>query len=858
MQFVVAIVFLAVNQVRKMRRERSYVPELTAEYFRRATEYLCRRGVIKETKSSRILTLRNGKTMKLYSTCARFEDDKLPVVKDSNLKGNDLTQTFRNVFEKNCQRPCLGAETSDRKIFWFTYKDIYSRALKISSELRSIDLIDVKASDTTVGIYGKNSIHWICVDLACLFGEMISVPLHTSFSHDALISTVNRARIGILFIDSEYANYVVDVVKECKTVSVIVLMHSNRAVETKLRRRVSSNDVKVYTIEAFLETREAIKKKKNKKKKTERGQQKNKIFTVLFTSGSTGTPKGVPMLSHQWNERDMNTYPSRDALVAMSHMPLSHITDRHHVYVTLFNGGRVGVVYDSEKLMETIQLVRPTILFGAPAVFDMVRDIYRDMCMASPEESEESRQKRFRHFCGGRLKLFVSGGAALDSQTREFLQKCFRVPEVIDGYGSTETGNIAIGGKIRKGVDLKTLDVPELNMFSTDKPFSRGECAVKTADMFPGYFNDDDRTKSAFTSDGYYKTGDLVEHHPSSIRIIGRRKHAIKLSKAQWVHPGALELIFGRCDVVEQIYVHGVANAAYLVAIVHPNRDILMKSVSASSSSSSSSSNFRVLCTTKKAKEFVLSSLRDVGNKAGIQDFEQLKYVYLEFEEFTEKNKMLTSSCKLSRPNIRVKYREILNEMLGISKKVAKNTLSTRVADETEKEERSSLGNITKYCVALLGNVSETDLLDSRTLSLHGLQSLGMQRVKSYLEQRYKHLHIPVEIIGAVSIRTLASIVDTSFTRFLARELKGDFMDRALSSIENNLIRKYCDESKIEIQDLSPDDIMSRTIRSVDMMITRAMVYFYFCAYYFSFFFLFTHTHTHRYLPIPKLNLTVC
>ncbi len=41
---------------------------------------------------------------------------------------------------------------------------------------------------------------------------------------------------------------------------------------------------------------------------------------------------------------------------------------------------------------------------------------------------------------------------------------------------------------------MKILDVPELNMFSTDKPFPRGECAVKTKDMFPGYFNDDDRT----------------------------------------------------------------------------------------------------------------------------------------------------------------------------------------------------------------------------------------------------------------------------------------------------------------------------------------------------------------------------
>ena len=47
-------------------------------------------------------------------------------------------------------------------------------------------------------------------------------------------------------------------------------------------------------------------------------------------------------------------------------MPLSHITDRHHVYVSIYNGGRVGVVYDSSKLMDSLRLVRPTILFGAP------------------------------------------------------------------------------------------------------------------------------------------------------------------------------------------------------------------------------------------------------------------------------------------------------------------------------------------------------------------------------------------------------------------------------------------------------------------------------------------------------------
>lgn len=338
-------------------------------------------------------------------------------------------------------------------------------------------------------------------------------------------------------------------------------------------------------------------------------------------------------------------------------------------------------------------------------------------------------------------------------------------------------------------------------MFSSDKPFPRGECIVKTRDMFPGYFNDDDRTKKAFTSDGFYKTGDLVElPSKGTIRVIGRRKHAIKLSKAQWVHPGALEIVFLRADVVEQIYVHGVANASYLVAIVHPDQDLLC---------SMFSSDFETLCKSKEAKEYVLNILRDMGNKANIQDYEHIKHVFLESEKFTEENKMMTSSRKLARPNIRVKYREILNEMLGLKKSNNSIVASKSSEEETEADEKTSLRKITKYCAALLG-VSESELLDARTLSLHGLQSLGMQRVKSFLEQSYRNLHIPVEIVGACSVRRLGRIVDCSLSRFIARYYPEIDVDEVeLQTIKKETIERYCEETRIEIRDLS-DDVMSR------------------------------------------------
>ena len=59
----------------------------------------------------------------------------------------------------------------------------------------------------------------------------------------------------------------------------------------------------------------------------------------------------------------------------------------------------------------------------------MVRDIYRDMCLASPKESEMDRHAKFRLLCGGRLKLFVSGGAALDRRRGTFFRSVFEFPK---------------------------------------------------------------------------------------------------------------------------------------------------------------------------------------------------------------------------------------------------------------------------------------------------------------------------------------------------------------------------------------------------------------------------------------------
>jgi long-subunit acyl-CoA synthetase (AMP-forming) len=132
---------------------------------------------------------------------------------------------------------------------------------------------------------------------------------------------------------------------------------------------------------------------------------------------------------------------------------------------------------------------------------------------------------RIREMVGGRVTILVTGSAPTSDAVKSFLEVCFNCP-VIDGYGSTEAGTsllmwgflitaarspfvspsiggISCNGRINLNVDVKLVDVPDLNYFSTDKPYPRGEVLVKTDTMLTEYYKNPDATSAALTPDGY-------------------------------------------------------------------------------------------------------------------------------------------------------------------------------------------------------------------------------------------------------------------------------------------------------------------------------------------------------------------
>ena len=202
------------------------------------------------------------------------------------------------------------------------------------------------------------------------------------------------------------------------------------------------------------------------------------LLTIIYTSGTTGEPKGV-MLTHD------NVLSNIAAVipvlelntgdVALSYLPLSHVFERMVTYLYLYEGLTVCHAESMDTLARDLQLVRPTVMTGVPRVYEKLHAKIHETVAAGPafrrrlfewavrigtEASAARREGRalspflkmqeavadglvaskIREKVGGRLRLAVSGSAALPAHIARFFH-AVGVP-LIEGYGLTETSPV--------------------------------------------------------------------------------------------------------------------------------------------------------------------------------------------------------------------------------------------------------------------------------------------------------------------------------------------------------------------------------------------------------------------------------
>jgi len=288
--------------------------------------------------------------------------------------------------------------------------------------------------------------------------------------------------------------------------------------------------------------------------------------SIIYTSGTTGRSKGV-MLSHRnitfdaaqcLHIQDVNLND-----VFLSILPLSHTYENTISFVLPIMMG--SSIYYLEKpptasvLVPALEKIRPTTMLSVPLV---IEKIYRNQVRAKFTQSKPIRIlyenfapfRKLAHFLagiklrktfGGRIRFFGIGGAKLDATVERFLREA-RFPYAI-GYGLTETAPMIAGanpsqtcyqgiGKVMPEVHVK-IDNP-------DPRSGVGEILVKGDNVMQGYYRDPELTRSVFTDDGFFRTGDLgCFDKLKRLYHKGRLKNLIVGASGENIYPEDIESV---------------------------------------------------------------------------------------------------------------------------------------------------------------------------------------------------------------------------------------------------------------------------------------------------------------------------
>ena len=271
-----------------------------------------------------------------------------------------------------------------------------------------------------------------------------------------------------------------------------------------------------------------------------------------------------------------------------------------------------------------------------------------------------------------------TGSAPIAEDVLRFLRIAFCCP-IVEGYGQTEnsggsllsniedTATGIIGGPTTN-IEVKLMDVPDMNYFSTDlnekgELTPRGEICVRGPSIFPGYFKNPEQTDEALDSDKWLHSGDIGIRffHNGAFKIIDRKKNFFKLQQGEYVAAEKIELVYNKSNFISQIFVYGDSFQCYLLAIIIPDEMYIRKKWVPENGVAEGTS-FEEICKIPKLKEDILADMNAKGKEGKLLGFEVVKKIHLDHKLWAPED-LLTPTQKLMRFQAKKKYEEVITHL---------------------------------------------------------------------------------------------------------------------------------------------------------------------------------------------------
>ncbi|KAI7825818.1 hypothetical protein BX661DRAFT_184222 [Kickxella alabastrina] len=594
---------------------------------------------------------------------------------------------------------------------WMTYGEAYDRSLKIGSGLVHLMQKHVRPdSDISaltrlpMGLYAINRVEWVLADYAAVSQNWYSVALYDTLGADSIEYILNHAEIEILVCSLDKVPKILKLREKLPKLKVVVSLDSfapetreeslpspfNTSSVSVLMQWADAMDIALYDLAAV----EALGAESPVHPRTPKPDD---IFCLCYTSGTTGTPKAAMILHRNMDYVQRVApflIPLKGIPVALAYLPLAHIYERFVEVYIMSAGGRIGM-YSGNILnvVDDLQTLRPNVFTSVPRLLNRIYDrlvagtihapgltgvIARKAVadkMANLEAGKGNTHmfwdrilfRKIGALLGGNLEFVLTGSAPIDKNVLQFLRICFCCL-VTEGWGATETCGMGVvnvstenqAGRVgvpQPAMELKLTDVPDMNYLSTDKPFPRGEMMVRGPCVFGGYYKDAKKTAETILEGGWLSTGDIGQiNTDGTVSIIDRKKNIFKLSQGEYVAPEALENIYGKDSLVQQMFVHGDSLQSCLVGVIVPDLETFEPWAKNIANISGPAATPEALCAHAEVNRALRDRLADAGRKAKLQGYEILKAIKLDHRPFDiESNGILTPTMKLRR-NIAADY----------------------------------------------------------------------------------------------------------------------------------------------------------------------------------------------------------
>uniref|UniRef100_A0A8C6UUC6 Arachidonate--CoA ligase n=1 Tax=Neogobius melanostomus TaxID=47308 RepID=A0A8C6UUC6_9GOBI len=577
--------------------------------------------------------------------------------------------------------PCLGYRKPGQPYEWISYTEVAEQAQLLGSGLLAKGC--QSNSSQFVGIFAQNRPEWTISQLACYTYSMVLVPLYETLGMEAMVHILDLGKINIKRIVMSYY---------CKLHNI---KHIHRHTDySRLRTPKIHCFRKTVAICIITVTSLSLDKCppfSTNKLRFSLWLCSNNLFIFFW---GPGKPKGA-MITHGNIASNISSVIKVLEVCVYTSDSMSTLTmlNASLFQVTLFcHGARVGF-YQGEisLLMDDIKTLKPAFLPVVPRLLNRIYDkilgsvtspLRRTLLnFAVRRKQAELRSgvvrndslwdklvfKKIQASLGGKLRFALTTSAPISPTVLSFLRATLGCV-IFEGYGQTEcTGGCTFSmpgdwtaghvGAPVPGALVKVVDIPEMNYLTKNQ---EGEVCIKGPIVFKGYLRDPERTAEALDSDGWLHTGDVGQWLPNgTLRIIDRKKNIFKLSQGEYIAPEKIENVYMRCVPVLQVFVHGDSLQSYLIGIVVPDPEVFVDWAKERGIVGS----HQELCQNPDVKNAVLEDLKDVGKKAGLKSFEQVKDLYLHPEMFSIANGLLTPTLKSRRNDIRRVFQEQLSAM---------------------------------------------------------------------------------------------------------------------------------------------------------------------------------------------------